>query len=61
LKLALQIEGAVLRVAKGRMMDVMAGQLEVKATLKLAEFVLFEKALSPIPIPGTLAIERAAA
>ena len=61
LKLALQVEGAVLRVAKGRITDVMAGQLTVKATLKFAEFVLFEKALSPIPIPGTLPLEHAAA
>jgi hypothetical protein len=61
LKLSLQVEGAVLRVAKGRMTDVMAGQLKVKATLKFAEFVLFEKALSPIPIPGALALESAAA
>ena len=61
LKLAVQVEGAVLRVAKGRMTDAMAGQLKGKATLKFAEFVLFDKALSPIPIPGSLALERAAA
>jgi hypothetical protein len=61
LKLALQVEGAVLRVANGRMTDVMAGQLKGKATLKFAEFVLFDKALSPIPIPATLTLERAAA
>ena len=61
LTLALQIEGAVLRVAKGRMTDVMAGQLTVKATLKFAELVLLEKALAPIPIRGGLALERAAA
>jgi hypothetical protein len=61
LTLALQVQGAVLRVAKGRIADVMAGQLTVKATLKFAEFVLFEKALPPIPIPGALTLERAAA
>ena len=61
LKVALHVEGAVLRVAKGRMTDVMAGQLTIKATLKFAEFVLFEKALSPIPIPGALPLEPAAA
>ena len=61
LKLALQVEGVVVRIAKGRLTDVMAGHLKLKATLKFAEFVLFEKALSPIAIPGALTLERAAA
>ena len=61
LKLALELEGIVLRIAKGRLTDVMAGQLKLKATLKFADFVLLEKAVSPIAIPGAFTLERAAA
>ena len=56
LTVAFQLEGIVLRIAKGRIADVLAGRMTVKATLKFAEFVLIEKALPPITIPGTLAL-----
>jgi hypothetical protein len=55
------LEGIVLRIAKGRIADVLAGQVTIKATLKFAEFVLIEKALPPMTIPGALALVHAEA
>ena len=55
------LEGIVLRIAKGRIADVLAGQITIKATLKFAEFVLIEKALPPMTIPGALALVHAEA
>lgn len=61
LAVTFQLEGIVLRIAKGRIADVLAGQMTIKATLKFAEFVLIEKALPPITIPGALALVHAEA
>ena len=61
LKLALQIDGVVLRIAGGRMTDVMSGTVKIKATLRFADFVLLEKALGPIAIPGSIALANPAA
>ena len=61
LTVTFHLEGIVLRIAKGRIADVLAGQMTIKATLKFAEFVLIEKALAPITIPGALALVHAEA
>ena len=61
LTVSFHLEGIVLRIAKGRIADVLAGQMTIKATLKFAEFVLIEKALPPITIPGALALVHAEA
>jgi hypothetical protein len=61
LTLAFHLEGIVLRIAHGRLADVLAGTLKIEATLKFAEFVLLEKALPPIAIPGSLALDHATA
>ena len=61
LTVTFHLEGIVLRIAKGRIADVLAGQMTIKATLKFAEFVLIEKALPPITIPGALALVHAEA
>ena len=61
LTVTFQLQGIVLRIAKGRIADVLAGQMTIKATLKFAEFVLIEKALPPITIPGALALVHAEA
>lgn len=61
LKLAFQIDGLVLRIAGGRMTDVMSGAVKLKATLKFADFVLLEKAVGPIAIPGAIALAAPAA
>ena len=39
----------------------MAGTVKVKGTLKFGDFVLFERALGPISIPGSLAVAPARA
>ena len=61
LEVTFHLEGIVLRIAKGRIADVLAGQMTIKATLKFSEFVLIEKALPPITIPGALALVHAEA
>ena len=61
LTVTFHLEGIVLRIAKGRIADVLAGQMTIKATLKFEEFVLIEKALPPITIPGALALVHAEA
>jgi hypothetical protein len=61
LKLSLQIDGVVLRVAGGRMTDVMSGTAKLKATLLFSDFVLLEKMLGPLGIPGSIALTPATA
>ncbi|MGH7390137.1 MAG: hypothetical protein ACREM3_11885 [Candidatus Rokuibacteriota bacterium] len=60
LKLELRLEGVVLRVRRGRIGEILAGTVKIKATMKFGDFVVFEKALAPISIPGSLAVARAA-
>ncbi len=59
LTLEFRLEGVVLRVRKGRVSEILAGTVKVKATMKFGDFVIFEKALAPISIPGTLSLSRA--
>jgi len=59
LTLEFRLEGVVLRVRKGRVSEILAGTVKVKATMKFGDFVIFEKALTPIPIPGALSLSRA--
>ena len=55
------VEGVVLRVRQGQIADIMAGTVKVKGTLKFGDFVLFERTLGPISIPGSLAMAPAQA
>ena len=57
LKIAFQLDGFILRVAHGRITNIMSGTLKIKATLKFGEFVLLEKTTPPISVPGSLTIE----
>jgi hypothetical protein len=61
LKVAFQLDGIVLRVAHGRIAQVLAGAVKIKATLKFADFVLLERTTPPITIPGSLTLETRAA
>jgi hypothetical protein len=56
-----RLEGVTLRVQHGRIGEILTGTVKVKGTLKFGDFVIFDKALAPIAIPGTLALERAEA
>ena len=58
LKVAFQLDGFVLRVAHGRIAQILAGTVKLKATLKFGEFVLLEKATPPIAVPGSLTLEE---
>jgi hypothetical protein len=60
-KLELRVEGVILRVRQGQIADIMAGTVKVKGTLKFGDFILFECALGPISIPGSLAVAPAQA
>ena len=60
-KVELRVEGVILRVRQGQIADIMAGTVKVKGTLKFGDFVLFECALGPISIPGSLAVAPAQA
>jgi len=59
LRLEFRVEGMVLRVRQGRISDILGGSIKVKATLKFGDFVILDKALAPIVIPGSLPLERA--
>jgi hypothetical protein len=61
LRLEFRLEGVVLRVRKGRISEILAGTVKVKATMKFGDFVVFDKALAPISIPGALMLGRAEA
>jgi hypothetical protein len=57
-KLELGLEGVILRVRKGRISDILAGEVKVKATMKFGDVVIFEASLAPIPIPGSVAVAQ---
>jgi len=59
LRLEFRVEGVVLRVRQGRISEILGGSIKVKAALKFGDFVIFDKALAPIAIPGSLPLERA--
>lgn len=61
LKIEFRLDGVILRVRKGRISEILAGTVKIKATMRFGDFTLFEKALPPISIPGTLEVARAAA
>ena len=58
LKIAFGLDGFVLRIARGRIVAITTGTLKIKATLKFADFVLVEKALPSVPLPGSLDFEQ---
>ena len=60
-KVEFRLEGVVVRVRQGRIAEILAGTVKVKGTVKFGDFVLFEKALAPISIPGVLAVAGAQA
>ena len=60
-KVEFRLEGVVVRVRQGQIADILAGSIQVKGTLKFGDFVLFERALAPISIPGVLAAASAQA
>ena len=61
LKIGVQLDGIVLRIAGGRITDVMSGAVKIKGTLKFADFVLLEKTTPPISIPGSLPVAESVA
>jgi hypothetical protein len=58
LKVAFGLDGFVLRIARGRVAAMTTGTLKIKATLKLADFVLLEKSLPSVSLPGSLVFEQ---
>jgi hypothetical protein len=60
-KVEFRLEGAVVRVRQGRVTEILAGTVKVKGAVKFGDFVLFEKALAPISIPGVLVVAGAQA
>jgi hypothetical protein len=60
-KVEFRLEGVVVRVKQGQIADILSGSVKVKGTLKFSDFVLFERALAPISIPGVLAVTPAQA
>jgi hypothetical protein len=60
-KVEFRLEGVVVRVRQGQVADILAGSVTVKGTLKFGDFVLLERALAPISIPGVLAVTPAQA
>jgi hypothetical protein len=60
-KVEFRLEGVIVRVHQGRIAEILAGTVKVKGTVKFGDFVLFEKALAPISIPGVLSVTGAQA
>lgn len=48
-------------VRRGRIGEILAGTVKIKATMQFGDFTLFEKTLPPIALPGELEVARAAA
>jgi hypothetical protein len=61
LKIAFTLDGVVLRIARGRIAEAATGTLKVKAVLKFAEFVLLEKSLPAVSLPGSLTLDHSLA
>jgi len=55
-KVEFRVEGVVVRVRGGRIAEILSGTVKVKGTVKFDDFVLLEKAMAPISIPGVLAV-----
>ena len=55
-KVEFRLEGMVVRVRRGRVAEILAGTVKVKGTVKFGDFVLVEKAMAPIAIPGVFAV-----
>ena len=60
-KVEFRLEGVVVRVRQGQIADILAGSIKVQGTLKFGDFVLFERELAPISIPGVRAVAPAQA
>jgi hypothetical protein len=58
-KVEFRLEGVVVRVRRGRIAEILSGTVKVKGTVQFGDFVLFEKAMAPISIPGVLAVAGA--
>jgi len=60
-KVEFRLDGVIVRVHQGRIAEILAGTVKVKGTVKFGDFVLLEKALAPISVPGVLAVTAAQA
>ena len=54
LRLEFHLEGVILQVRRGRISEILAGTVTAKATMRFGDFVIFDKALAPISIPGAV-------
>jgi hypothetical protein len=55
-RLEIRVEGAVLKIEKGRVQEIASGKLMPKIVLKLDEFVLLEKEFPSLQITGSIRI-----
>src|SRR5262249_16760047 len=56
----LEVEGVLLKVRGGHIDGILSGRVKARGTVKLGEFVLVEKKLQPVIIPGSWSAGRAA-
>jgi hypothetical protein len=54
------LQGAVLRILDGAIKEIQTGRVKGKGTVKCGRFMLVEKEIQPIDIPGTLAVPTTA-
>ena len=59
-QLGFKLQGFVLKIKNGAIVELQAGQCEVKGTIKLSGLTIAEKKLSPIKLPLIIPIPRAA-
>ncbi|HKD12843.1 MAG TPA: hypothetical protein VKE50_12245 [Thermoanaerobaculia bacterium] len=57
-KLEIELRGLLLEIAGGAIRKMRTGEIQTRGTLKVGDFTLAEKALSPVRIPGEFPLEK---
>ena len=59
-KLEIELRGLLLEIGGGAIRKIQSGEIQVKGTLKVGDFILAEKPFAPMRIPGELRLDRSA-
>ena len=54
ISIALTLEGIILKIRDGKIREILTGSCKGKGAIKHGDFVIFEKKLEPISLPGSI-------